>query len=68
MTISESRIRNDQNNNIFFFFCGLHTTPDSNHDENLWAIFKAKVTKRSPKNLAQLEEVVDNVWQNDVEL
>ena len=42
--------------------------PDVNHDVNLWAIFKAKVTKPSPKNLAQLEEVVYNVWQNDVEL
>ena len=46
----------------------LKYPPYANPDENLWAIFKTKVIKRSPKNLAQLEEVVDNVWQNDVEL
>ena len=43
-------------------------SPDVNPDEKLWATFKAKVTKRSLKNLGQLVEVVDNVWQNDVEL
>ena len=43
-------------------------SPDVNPDENLWAIFKAKVTKSLPKYLGQLEEVVNNVWQNDVEL
>ena len=43
-------------------------SPDINPDKILWAIFKEKVTKRSSKNLGQLEEVVDNVWQNDVEL
>ena len=31
-------------------------SPDANPDENLWTIFKVKVTKRSPKNLALLED------------
>ena len=37
-------------------------SPDVNPDKNLWAIFKAKVTKLSRKNFGQLEEVFDNVW------
>ena len=45
-------------NSLSLFNCPPYS-PGANPIENLWAFFKSKVAKRSPKNLAHLEEVVE---------
>ena len=41
-------------------------SPDCNPIENLWAYLKEKVKKLRPKTREELEEVVQNVWYNEI--
>jgi len=43
-------------------------SPDANPIENLWALLKRKVAKRSAKTLLELEMAINDVWNNDEQL
>lgn len=43
-------------------------SPDCNPIENIWAILKEKVHKRSPKSKSELISTIKDIWENDAEL
>jgi transposase len=39
-------------------------SPDLNPIENVWAIIKYKTEKRLPKNLAEVERIMEEEWNS----